>query len=155
MNYYHKDATGEAKLEKDLKKGDGNAVMDDLSKAVNEGKLTQQEAADIGSQVQQYVNGDTNNEITGFLGKTDHIGGKINGKAKQELTDALDGTEVVHGGKTAAAVHAAHFFQGLASTLTFGLVPPPGSNAAPPPATPPSLDSIFGKSSSSSTNDWI
>ena len=55
------------------------------------------------------------------MGKTDHIGGKINGKAKQELTDALGGTEVVHGGKTRAAVHAGNFFQGLASTLTFGL----------------------------------
>jgi len=132
--YYKADPNGEAKLEADLKKGDGNAVMDDLSKAVADHKMTKQQAADIGSQVQQYVNGDQKNDIANLLGKTDHTGGKIDKKHKQELTDALDGTEVVHGGKTRSAVHAANFFkgigkffQGLISKVTLGIVPPPSS----------------------------
>jgi hypothetical protein len=123
------DGAEVAKFQKDLTKGDGNAMCHDVAQAVREGKLTKQEAADIGSGIQQAANANG--------------GGKINKDARNDLSDALDGQNVLAKGNTRIGQKfvnffkgVGNFFQGLGSTLTGGLIPPPKSDAVAPPVQP-------------------
>jgi hypothetical protein len=80
------DATDFQAMESALSHGDGNSATKTLANAVTSGKLSQSDAAAIGSQLQQTANA--------------HGGGRINDDASKTLSDALGGANVLTPGKT-------------------------------------------------------
>lgn len=83
-DFKNADPTDFEALQNALSKGDGNTATNILANAVKSGKLNQKDGAAIGAQLQQTANA--------------HGGGVINGDAKNNLKDALGGTDVIAAG---------------------------------------------------------
>ncbi|PMS22589.1 hypothetical protein C0Z18_04525 [Trinickia dabaoshanensis] len=81
-------------MESELSHGDGNAATKTLAKAVQSGKLSQSDAAAIGSQLQQTANA--------------HGGGKIDDESRDALKNALGGADVLTPGKSRLEVAFDH-----------------------------------------------